>query len=105
MLKAEVPSDDGVVYTVDVIEHEMQFWLVPSWLYMPELKQKRPGRIIGLSGIPHQILEGPFGPHNLSLNSTIAKGVLDGSVPPGQAHGLVVIDQPDIVLPSEPTEH
>jgi hypothetical protein len=105
-MKAAVGSDDGTIYTVDVIEYQSGLWLVVLWRVNPTLGLQKPERIIRLDILPHQDLGEPgFGPHRFVLNEPIPKAVLDGTTPPEQAHGFVVIDRPDITFPIEPTRH
>lgn len=104
-MKAAVGSSDGVIYTIDVIEHQGWFWLAVLWRENPSLKLRKPERLIRMDMQFQDLGDKPFGPHRFALNTPVPKGVLDGTTPPEQAHGFVVIDRPEITFPMEPTRH
>jgi len=84
------------IHTMDTIEYEGQFWLVPEWLSRQELEFEIPMRIVCLSTLPHQKSSGAV---NFVLNVPIPKAVLDGHVPPELAGAYIVIERPDIRFP------
>ena len=51
--RAVFPVHDGI-YTVDVIEHEGEFWLVPEWIDNRETGTSSPARIIRLNSVAHR---------------------------------------------------
>jgi hypothetical protein len=87
----------GTIYKVDVIEHLGDFWLVPEWFEFPELKVRKPVRIISLMNIQHQDMPNSDFPRFV-LNVPVSKDVFDGRRSP-QAHKYIVIEAPDISLP------
>lgn len=85
---------DGI-YTVDVIAHEGEFWLVPEWLDNPSTGLSKPARIVRLKSVPHRECLGhsradfliPFG---------VPKAAIFGPYPsPGQLP-LDWLEAPDI---------
>jgi hypothetical protein len=88
----------GTIFKVDVIEYLGAFWLVPEWLESPELKERRPTRIISLMTLPHQDIPNGQYPRFL-VNVPVSKAVFEGRIPPERAKGYIVIDRPDIRLP------
>lgn len=93
-----VGSDDGKIYTVDTIDHEGAFWLVPHWTIPPGEGVRRPTRMIRLDR--SAMLPAPPGyPQDWVLQTPVPKAVLFGETPPEEAHGFEVVDRPDISLP------
>jgi hypothetical protein len=84
------------IHTVDVIEHEGQFWLVPEWLDSPDRKWTKPARIVSLATIQHQTMRGPIG---FVVNDPIPKSVLFGQPSPEEASRFVIVEAPEIQLP------
>jgi uncharacterized protein YodC (DUF2158 family) len=101
ILKATVilQSTAHEVHTVDVIEHEGQFWLVPEWYDNQAQGVTMPARIISLATLPHQRGQGS---PEFVVNDPIPKYVFDGHIPPEQAHKYVVQEQPWIRFPIPP---
>lgn len=92
--KALVPLADGI-YTMDAIEHNGEFWLVPEWIEAHNKELKMPVRIIRLWGLEHQVtIGGPFG--DFVVANPIPKAVLNGQIPPELERAYTVIERPDI---------
>lgn len=91
-------TGDGQLFKADVVEHLGAFWLVPAWIESPELKQRRPTRIISLMTLQHQDVQNSQFPRFL-VNVPISRDVFEGRIRPEQATGYIVIEMPDIFLP------
>jgi len=92
---------------MDVIEHEGQFWLVPHWFENLATKQSKPSRLIALSTIQHQRVDGsPLG--DFVVSGPIPKAVIEGRVRQQKGFGMndyIVVEAPDIVVERTPTTH
>ena len=96
-LKALLFHEDGSDPTlIDVIQHQGQLWLVPEWLVDPELRRRRPARIILMQRLRFQNV-GFLGADFLLLDP-VPRAILTGQTPPEKALPHVVILEPDIVL-------
>jgi hypothetical protein len=89
---------DGTMFLADTIEYEGKYWLVPQWLEAPAEGWKRPARIVSLAPLKHQKSTMPG--IDFVLNVPIPKAVFDGEVPTGSGAQYVVIERPDISLPT-----
>lgn len=83
------------IFSVDTIEYQGSFWLVPEWIDNPEQRWTMPARIICLDGLIHQRTSWESG--EFVLNGGIPKDVFDGQIPPGDKY--VVIERPNIRIP------
>jgi hypothetical protein len=101
MYTAMLPNSDGM-FTVDVIEHEGEFWLVPGWLDNKVEGWSKPVRIIRLNSVPHQKTLGGKYSDFLVASNAIPKAVLDGHVQFGSSGLIEVVESPDIrvVIPT-----
>jgi hypothetical protein len=68
--------DQGHPYLIDTIEHEGALWLVGSWIESHATGKRTPGRLVRLTGLPYQEVEGEA--YRFLLNNSIPKAVLDG---------------------------
>ena len=68
--------DQGHPYLIDTILHEGSWWLVASWLQAHATGERVPERLVRLSGLQYQEVEGQ--PYRFLLNNSIPKAVLDG---------------------------
>ena len=81
ILKCLVGLSDGMVITIDGIEHEGKLWLVPGWLEHPKEPHAIPERIIRFDCFPHQVSqEGGLDYENIQL--PIPESALLGPMPP-----------------------
>ena len=83
----------GGLVSMDVIEHEGQPWLVPSWLEHPTEGLQTPERMILLATIPHQ--SQPIGRGTrYVLNVELPRALLDPLCPWTGGPPFVVVDRP-----------
>ena len=94
-VKALVALDTGGMVRIDVIEFEGKKWLVPQWQYNKAKGLRRPMRVILLDVIQHQA--SPLPEVAWVINHPLPKALLDGPLPPGQAIGFVVYEEPNVV--------
>lgn len=85
------------LFLCDTIEHEGALWLVPEWLEAPDLKVRKPVRIIRLSGLEYQQFQNPH-PADFLLNDPIPKDVFEGRAPSVEGGPFLVVEAPEIVL-------
>ena len=94
-------NDDGTggnVSSMDVIEHEDYFWLVPEWRDYTSKGVSMPSRIVSLKMIPHtQYMK--VEDHQFAVHGPVPKSVFEGHVPQELENQYVVIEEPDIVVP------
>ncbi len=93
----------STVQIVDTIKHEGGLWLVPIWIDNKTTGLSKPGRRIRIDKLRHQKSSGET--HDFVLNGPIPKGVIDGSIPPESAIGFDVVDDPDLLNPSDGAIH
>jgi hypothetical protein len=79
----------------DTIEYEGKLWLVPYWLDNPSKGTSRPGRIVCLSLLEHDVGDGPHG-ISYTLRQPMPKFVVDGQTPPEAAGKFVIVENPPI---------
>jgi hypothetical protein len=80
--------DEGHSYLVDTIFFENQWWLVATWLSSNTKSEKIPERLIRLSGLRYQEVDGK--PYRFLLTNAIPKSVFDGR----EQEGYVIADYP-----------
>lgn len=68
--------DEGNSYLVDTIFYKNAWWLVSTWIESNDKKEKIPERLIRLSGLRYQEVEGEK--YRFLLNNAIPKSVFDG---------------------------
>lgn len=88
-------SDTPNLWTVEVIEHEGELWLVGGWLANPQEQYKTPTRLVCLSRMKHQRCS-PGRPHDFLTREPLPKAVLDRPTLPGERGGFVVLEAPDV---------
>jgi hypothetical protein len=87
--------------TIDVIEYEGTFWLVPEWLDNHRQRVSKPARIVCLQGLEHQQRRRGVTPEFV-VNNPVPRWLLDGPIPPEEADKYVVLDYPEIQFPILP---
>lgn len=95
IFKTAVPTD-GMIVTMDTIEYEGKFWLVPQWLDDKIQILSRPARLIRLDSLPH--VKGGPPPHDFVLTDYIPKSVLDGTASQQIKDKYEILDQPQLVI-------
>src|SRR5436309_1102869 len=93
---------DGMVSSMDVIEHQGIFWLVPQWLDNIAAGVSMPRRIVSLATIPHERMRGN---PDFAVSYPVPKSVFDGTAPSEIAGKYVVIELPEILVPIIPKLH
>ena len=88
----------GVVCTMDTIEYQGEFWLVPSWLEAAWDGWRMPAKIICLSRLHHAHTPGS-GVGDFQLLVALAPSSLADPLEALQTNGYVVRERPDIRLP------
>ena len=73
--------DQGLPYEIETVEQGGQWWLVGSWRRDTATGERIPKRIVLLSALPHQEVEGQS--FRFVLNQPIPKAVLDGEARTG----------------------
>lgn len=87
------------IHTMDTIEYEGGFWLVPNWILSPDDQYMKPLLIVSLATIPHT--ESPEGVEpRFVVNSPIPKSVFQGVIPEGKEGQFVIVQEPHIVFPN-----
>lgn len=91
--QALVAIDGAGLVTMDVIDHEGQPWLVPSWLENQAEGWQTPERLILLATIPHQVEPVGTG-HRYVVNIELPRSLLDPLTPWTGGLPFVVVDRP-----------
>lgn len=81
--------DEGYFFLADTIFYENQWWLVPTWLEANNKSEKIPERLVRLTGLRYQEVDGM--PYRFLLNIAIPKSVFDGEE---EEEGYVVANYP-----------
>jgi hypothetical protein len=68
-------------YLVDTIFHKGAWWLVGSWIAQYATRERAPQRLVRLSGLSFDEVEGK--PYRFQLHTPIPKSVLDGEAQAG----------------------
>ena len=87
---------DGMIESMDTIEHEGSFWLVPEWLDLPARGISMPRRIVSLATLRHERTNGN---PDFVVNDPVPRFVFDGEVPSQIKHMYIVRDLPEIRVP------
>lgn len=85
---------DNEIHSVDTIEYEGKFWLVPNWLDSRDEGWTMPERIVLLDTLPHKRIE--CGNPDFLVEYSIPKSVFFGQIPKESKYNFVVIMHPDI---------
>jgi hypothetical protein len=95
IFRVRVPTDDGLK-TIDAIEYEGSFWLVPQWLEQPSSGLQKPMRIIRVDHIRRE----PWrqGGLDFVLESPVPSTLFDCRFSPPKDAGFDVQDWPPILL-------
>ena len=93
---------DGKIMSMDVIEHQGAFWLVPEWLDNIAEGVSMPRRIVSLATIPHEKMSGN---PDFVVSYPVPKSVFDGTAPSEIASVYVVKELPEIRVPIPPKLH
>lgn len=80
--------DEGHPYLVDTIFYEKQWWLVASWIEAQNKSEKIPERLVRLTGLRYQEVDGKE--YRFLLNNAIPKSVFDGK----EQEGYVIANYP-----------
>jgi hypothetical protein len=88
---------DGLIESMDTIEHEGAFWLVPEWLDFPARGISMPRRIVSLATLRHERMNGN---PDFVVSDQVPRFVFDGEVPSQLKHMYIVRDLPEIRLPT-----
>lgn len=83
----------------DTIFFQEQYWLVGTWLDLPDKSGKKPERIVCLSTLSHKKSSGKNGYDFLLLGDPIPKSAFDLHIPPQEVTGYVVHDLPEVLFP------
>jgi hypothetical protein len=89
--------DEGHPHLVETIFHEGAWWLVGSWLQHHATQTRVPERIVRLTGLQFEEVQGQ--PYRFLLNNGLPKPVLDGEA----RAGYVVAMYPGLGRTTEPT--
>jgi len=89
-------GNEGTVYTMDVIQHEGSFWLVPEWRDSHAERVSMPVRMILLDLIQHTRLSGN---PDFLLTETVPIEVIEGRPTQEQAKQYVVRENPAVQVP------
>ena len=73
--------DENHSYLIDTIQYEGQWWLVGSWFQSHLTDDRVPERLVRLSGLRYQEVQGQ--PYRFFLNNALPKALLDGQEQPG----------------------
>ena|SRR5450759_1746819 len=94
-----IAASDGVhwIATMDVIEYDGKYWLVPDWLDNSDRTMSRPTRIVSMEKLRHS--QTPGANPEFVVEDPIPKFVFDGQIPPEQAGTYVVVEYPGILNP------
>lgn len=84
-----VGSDDGVIYSIDTIEHEGMLWLVTDWVEVIDPIGQEPARAIRLTGLEFEEID--HSGANYLVKRSIPKSVLFGPGLPEASTGFVVV--------------
>jgi hypothetical protein len=88
----------GAVCSMDTVEYQGEFWLVPSWLEAPWNGWRMPSKIVSLSRLGYEHTpDNSLGDFKLLI--ALEPSSLTDSVETLQANGYVVRERPDIRLP------
>lgn len=68
--------DEGSFYLVDTIFYQNEWWLVSSWLEANDKSDKVPDKIVRLSGLRYQEVDGQR--YRFLLSNSIPKSVFEG---------------------------
>jgi hypothetical protein len=88
-------AEGGELWKCDVIEHEGDLWLVPTWLENKDEGWMTPARIVRLTGLQFQTTAEGSWMGDYVLNEPIPKSLFEGR-PPEQGEKYVVVERPDI---------
>ena len=88
-----IVTNGATILPIDTIPYEGGLWLVPHWTPTPDGQFVTPDRIIRIDGLSLKKLSPPQ-PWEYHLLDLVPNGVLDGSVPTGDAGRFVIIDRP-----------
>lgn len=93
-------SDDqkGMIYWADTIQYGGRTWLVPGWLDNPKEGYRIPERIICMDVLRYE--KTSWNRADFVLTSGIPKSVFDGQLPPELKDKYIIIEKPDIRIPS-----
>ena len=92
---------DGDIQSMDTIEHEGAFWLVPEWLDFPARGISMPRRIVSLATLRHERMSGK---PDFLVSDPVPRFVFDGEVPSQIKHMYIVRDLPEIRVPMPDTK-
>lgn len=92
--RATFPTSDGI-YTVDVIEHDGEFWFVPEWIDNPAKGTSSPARIVRLNSVPHRKHLGAK-TGDFSIPFGVPKALIFGPYPSTGQPQLDRVEAPDI---------
>jgi hypothetical protein len=87
---------DGGIQSMDTIEHEGAFWLVPEWLDFPARGVSMPRRIVSLATLRHEKMSGN---PDFVVGDPVPRFVFDGEIPSQLKHMYIVRDLPEIRFP------
>jgi hypothetical protein len=88
------------IHTMETIEFEGEFWLVPNWIVSPDGKYMKPLRIIALRTLEHRRSGDDF-----VVNRPIPKAVLNGLVPKELEGQYDIRENPTFVMPNPDELH
>lgn len=91
------------IHSIDVVEYQGKFWLVPAWLDYPAQKATRPLRIVWLGTMRHHHM--PGSDPEFLVEDPVPSYVFDGRLPPEEASRYVVVESPELVLPRDESKH
>jgi hypothetical protein len=91
------------IHSMDVIEYQKKFWLVPYWLDNPIEKVTKPLRIVSLETLRHSRADGRD--PEFVVEFPVPSYVFEGRTPPAEADKYVVIENPDVLIPRDPTKN
>jgi hypothetical protein len=83
---------------VDTISYQGKLWLVPSWIDNRVAGLTMPARIICLDALPYE--RDPGAGCDFVLNESIPTAVFYGQIPPPPDSPYLVIESPDVRIPS-----
>ncbi len=91
----------GEIFTCDTIYYEGKYWLVHTWLDLPDRTRKRPERIVCLSDLEHQPSAQDWKQKGVDffLNAPLPKSVFDAQIPPHTFSGYTILNFPDVEYP------
>ena len=91
-----VTGDTDEHCSMDVIEHDGKFWLVPDWLEDGTGRVMKPVRIVSFETMDYERMAG--GNPDFFIADPVPRAVVDGCAPPEVAGKYVVIEDPDIFV-------